>query len=396
MSKFSKTYLNKVTPIISKYLTRKTGVSWFFIMPETVTTDGISYSQLAFASDSGHGVSLLIKSNETITATAKVSIINYYKPGKTFDDIPSLTVKLDPQADSGLLKVLPIIPTIVAGKVKQGSNSIQMVEAEMSDELGDAAMYESLSEPTINYIDHELFASVAAKVYQDNLVINESALLSGYGQLGVTIAKKMVESCKTVDELHDKVWSGALYTLIESAVVENNTDPVSLLENSAVLDPKVQEIVDYVVEKTESGEGFTLTNVHHDLSITAYKIFSTFMKEHPEQFVKQKGKSFVKDVKSFPAYIESAFSTGATSAGSFIKATVTVGRAVRADMSSAGLPKGLDLESGVDDLERVSFEEQLEDLSITFNIFLKNKAMHLFLLGGIGGIGKCVDIETEF
>lgn len=394
--------------LIKKYLNRKTKTKWHFLLPDVVSLDGKKYTSMAFAADDGKSLTILFSLNAKPSSSGKVEIVNYYKAGlNPFDDAPTITVKYDISQDTSLAKILPSLPSIIAGKVKAGDLSVPLVESSL-DFNTDESLLESLTcSDAPSYIPTQLFDSVVLLLANSQEPLTESAIVSQFGDLGLLIAKAVTKDTLDSEVLFESFNSNVdLYASATELLVKTVHYAEPLFEAKGVSKKDVVAIFNYMLEKTNAG-GFTLTNIHHDLSLAQYKVASQFMKDNKSLFVKNGGKSYIKNPNGFMDSIGMSSSDQAAAmedqdeedqlknSAQRLMASVTKSKTPKSEAKITMIPAGLNLDSDEEDIERVSFEETLEDLDRTLRLFLKSKAMHLFTLGGIGGIGKCLPKQTE-
>lgn len=396
--------------LIKKYLDKKTKTNWHFLMPDVVSSNGKKYTSMVFAADNGKAISILFSLNAKPSASGKVEVVNYYKPGlNPLDDTPSLTINYEINQDTSLAKILPSLPAIIAGKVKVGDLSVPLVEnsCDTNSEL-DESLLESL-QPSArpSYIPVNLFDSVLLLLANSQEPLTESMITDQFGELGLAIAKTVTNGTLSNQALFESIESEVdLYSVASELLIKAYQFENPLFEAKNVSKRDVVEIFNYMLSKTEEG-GFTLTNIHHDLSLAKYKVASQFMRDNANLFVKKGGKSFIKNPKAFmdaagitnqdqqEAMVNQDEEEKQSAAVSSLMASVTKSKQPKSEAKITMIPAGLDLDSDEEDIERVSFEETLEDLDRTLRLFLKSRAMHLFTLGGIGGIGKCLPVETD-
>lgn len=384
--------LSKVGKLVATYVSKQTNKKVMFVIAEEVKLDGGHYTQLAFASVDGHAFTILFKPNVVASSTAVVSMVNYFKPGKSFYDTPDLTIEVDPTEDRSLAKLLPIIPRIILGKVKVGDTTISLTESALTEAATNQSQW-------LKSIPVKDFESIALLLANSSSPVPLSTIEQVYGQVGVDIATTLVENAgghvnptavsiygQAADTFVSSVFSGEAFSLVEGALISSQSLEEVLNESIST-----SRLIDYMLAKTSSGVGFTRTEIHHDLSLKDYKVAAELIRSNDYLFTKKNGKLFVINPNEFKSAVQSIIdSINGEQNKPKVKVKTSTGYASIPIVNATGLPDGLDMGSSMHDIERVSFEEQLEDLQQSLRVFLKNRSMYLFLLGGIGGVGKCL------
>lgn len=441
----------KVGKLIAQYLAKKTKTDWSYVATEEVTIGGRKFNQIQVASlTSGKAVGIELDINTSVSNNSPVVGVSYYKKGKRFDDAADLNISFDKSEDVSLVKVLPSLVPVILDKVKVGDKTIQLVESvETSQDVVSVKPLTEAQTISINAYtpNKRVFTKDVVGTLVQSALCNfsdfDAALVEadfGEEYLGFISAVQAL-GIDSVDSLVEKYSNGELYSALNITddvdqnelnstfetiagsldEIDGDVSGLSLIERLAYFEIKtgraltesllageveplnesidiLEQAINFAIDQSASGEGFTLTDMDKKVNIKAYHIFTRLLKNVPSLFRKEGRKIFVNNSNTFEKEVKDIVTNGEMYQEFLV--TVSKGRVAMPSSASPNVTKalagtGLSIDSTEEEIEKISFESQLEDLSDGLRMFLKGAAGFLFGVGGIGGIGKTYTVEKE-